>query len=413
MIDTNHISLPDAFLSPDILRFSAALEKAGFSMRFIGGCVRDFLVGIPIQDIDLATDATPDEMCRVFSAAKIPYKPTGIDHGTLTLLGKEHKKAYEITSLRTDVETDGRHATVAYTRDWEEDAKRRDLTINALSVDMAGQLYDYVGGRQDLANGHVRFIGNPADRIEEDYLRLLRFFRFYALFGRKEPDEETLHACMRYAPQLSCLSKERVGRETLKWLKAQHVLPSLELADRYSVLPYIFPDMGVGALFRTYYAYEQTKFVMPCALARLHLLLPADIDAKEISDKLRLSRREKKCLLLFNQAAYVTPENSTNFLLRRVGNFQKDCLSNFFFLALVLHKKIGIPKDWLDFLIKVERFKTELFPLSGHDLIQNNICKKGLETGRMLAFLKKAWLESETPLSADALLHMAKKNSCQ
>ena len=214
-------------VEPDTIRLVEALRAGGGAMRFVGGCVRDTIRGgaHDIEDIDVATPDPPDVVMRRLAAAGLRGLPTGIAHGTVTALSGARR--FEVTTLRRDVETDGRHARVAFTDDWREDAARRDFTMNAMSADPDGLVHDYFGGREDLAAGCVRFVGDPAARIAEDRLRLLRFWRFHARFGRGAPRAEERAACRAAAPGLSLLSGERVRDEMLKLLAAADPAPSV------------------------------------------------------------------------------------------------------------------------------------------------------------------------------------------
>ena len=201
-------------------RLLRALAADEGMTRYVGGAVRDDLLHLPVNDIDLATRLAPDEVIRRLEKAKIKAVPTGIDHGTITAVSDGHP--FEITTLRRDVSTDGRRATVAFTDDWREDAARRDFTINALSADTTtGEIFDYFDGLDDLRHRHIRFIGNPLQRIAEDHLRILRFFRFHARFGSGEPDAAALAACTERAKDLMALSRERIADELLKLLAVE------------------------------------------------------------------------------------------------------------------------------------------------------------------------------------------------
>src|ERR671918_1688541 len=205
----------------------AALEANGCPARFVGGCVRDGLLGLPDteREIDLATPELPEQVIRLLEAAGLPAIETGRAHGTVTTLADGRR--FEITTLRRDVACDGRHAEVAFTDDFRIDAARRDFTINAMSCDGEGRLFDYFGGRPDLSAGRVRFVGPAAQRIAEDFLRILRFFRFLAHYGRLPADAEALQACADAAPQIAKLSGERVQAEMRKLLAAKDPLPAL------------------------------------------------------------------------------------------------------------------------------------------------------------------------------------------
>ena len=202
------LSPPTWMLEPDTGRLFGALNEAGHTIRFVGGCIRDTIAGHPVSDIDLATDALPERVTEVLSAAKIQVVPTGINYGTVTALIGE--QAHEITTLRKDVTTNGRHAQVEFTDDWYEDAARRDFTFNALSADRDGRVYDYFNGLEDLNAGKVRFIGDALERVAEDYLRILRFFRFHAYFAKSGPDPESFSACRSAVTHVKALSGERV-----------------------------------------------------------------------------------------------------------------------------------------------------------------------------------------------------------
>ena len=205
----------------------AVLDRDGEEARVVGGAVRNALMGQPPGDIDIATTATPDEVMRRAHAAGLKPVPTGLDHGTVTVVAGG--VGIEVTTLRQDVETDGRRAMVAFGRDWEADARRRDFTINAFSADRTGHVYDPIGGFDDLARRRVRFIGDPVTRIREDYLRILRFFRFHAGYGAGPPDAAGLHACLAERAGLAKLSRERIRLELMKLFKAARAGPTLQV----------------------------------------------------------------------------------------------------------------------------------------------------------------------------------------
>jgi len=230
-----------------VRRVIAALVQDGATARFVGGCVRDNLVGLPVTDIDIAIDVDPETVTALLEAAKIKAVPTGIDHGTVTAVAAH--RPFEITTLRRDVETYGRHAAVAFTDDWSEDAARRDFTINAVYRDPDGALFDPMQGKADLASGHICFVGDARERIEEDRLRVLRFFRFYARYGAPPADREALAACAEAAGRLDVLSAERVQKELLKLLGAHDPIPALRLMEETGVMKAVLPEFrGLGVL---------------------------------------------------------------------------------------------------------------------------------------------------------------------
>ncbi|MEQ8355121.1 MAG: CCA tRNA nucleotidyltransferase [Kiloniellaceae bacterium] len=293
--------------APETRAVVAALCAAGAEIRFVGGCVRDALAGRPVKDVDLATPDTPETVTTLLRAAGIKAVPTGLDHGTVTAVAG--RRPFEITTLREDVETDGRHAKVAYTDDWQADAARRDLTFNAMSCSPDGRLYDPFGGRADLAAGRVRFVGNPRERIREDYLRLLRFFRFQAYFGRVPPDAETLAVAREEAPHLGGLSGERVRAELLRLLAAPDPLPVLDLMAGDDILGAVLPDLAGTAALRCLLALELEESEAP--LLRLGALLaPSAEVAEAAAGRLRFSNAEKADLVMLGDPQQVLGESA-------------------------------------------------------------------------------------------------------
>jgi poly(A) polymerase len=210
------------------------LDTDGEEARVVGGAVRNTLLGLPVTDIDVATTALPEVVIQRATAAGLHTVPTGIDHGTVTVIAGD--RPFEVTTLRQDVETDGRHATVRFGRDWKADAGRRDFTINAMTVTRAGEVIDFTGGLEDIEARRVRFIGDADTRIAEDYLRVLRFFRFHAAYGEGLPDADGLAACIRARAKLGQLSRERVRNELMKLLHARHAVPTLAVMSETGIL---------------------------------------------------------------------------------------------------------------------------------------------------------------------------------
>src|SRR4051794_1617993 len=258
----------------------AALAKAGIGARFVGGCVRDWVLERPISDIDIAVDKPPDTVTKALEAADIKVVPTGLKHGTVTAIVKS--RPFELTTLRRDVETDGRHAVVAFTDDWREDASRRDFTFNALYADRAGTIYDYFDGQTDLKAGRVRFIGDPEQRIAEDRLRVLRFFRFHARYGRPPFDGPSYQACARNAAALGGLSGERVRKELLRTLEAPAVPDALNAMREAGVLDHWLPEYAGSARLSALIGREDE----PDGLRRLAAILPAGAEAVAIGKRL-------------------------------------------------------------------------------------------------------------------------------
>jgi poly(A) polymerase len=289
------VTLPDAeWRKGSALK---AILKAMPEARFVGGCVRDTLAGQVAKDIDLATPLLPDVVIHRLEAAGIKAIPTGFSHGTITAVAKG--QTIEITTLRRDVSTDGRRATIAFTRDWREDAARRDFTINALYADpQTGEVFDWFGGTEDLANGIVRFIGAPLERIAEDHLRALRFFRFHARFGKGAPDSASLSACVGRANDLMALSRERIAQELLALLALTDPAPTIALMIKSGIFAPVLPEISDPNALPRLDQRERDQAIAPDAIRRLAALLPPDPKAVEdIAYRLKLSNAQRKRLV--------------------------------------------------------------------------------------------------------------------
>ena len=269
-----------------------ALAAGGVVARFVGGSVRDTLLGRPVSDIDLATPAAPEAVTALLQKARIKVVPTGIEHGTVTAVAKP--RHFEITTLRRDVEPQGRRAVVAFVDDWRVDAERRDFTMNALFLDRDGTIHDYVGGLADVETRRVRFVGDPATRIREDVLRLLRFYRFHAQLGHPPADEAARAACRALASLLPTLSAERVAAELLKLLAARDPLPALSLMTEDGVLPVVLPEAARCDRLAGMIAIEPETD----AVRRLAALVAVDAGgALALARRLRLSNEQRDRLL--------------------------------------------------------------------------------------------------------------------
>jgi poly(A) polymerase len=369
-----------------VIRILAALKKGGGTVRFVGGAVRDALAGREVGEIDFACDLPPPTTMDLLTAAGIKTAPTGLEHGTVTAIA-DHK-GYEITTLRHDVETYGRKAKVAFTDDWQQDAARRDFTINALYADEAGTLYDYFNGREDLALGRVRFIGAATDRIQEDVLRILRFFRFYAWFGKTEMDSEGLHACARLAHLLPQLSAERIWREIGKLLSAENPAPSWRLMITEKILSPFLPEAGnvvrlekLGVAERRYEAPIQ-------ALVRLAALLPPDEDvAERVAQKFKMANREREHLRLLTMLpARLRGKLDPIPFRRALYEYGADaCRAAALLLAADepgadLEDALAIAADW----------QKPVFPLQGEDLLALGL-KPGPRVGEILRKVEEWW----------------------
>lgn len=350
---------PDAapwLFTPNLQRLFAVFAAAGAEARVVGGAVRNSLLGVPVGDIDLAINRPPEEAEALLLHAGIKVVRTGFAHGTVTavLAGQ----GYEVTSLRRDVTTDGRRATVAYTDAWAEDAARRDFTVNALYAAAAGRLYDYHNGLEDIAHARIRFIGDPAARIAEDYLRILRFFRFFACYGRGDIDAAGLAACMAAAPQLASLSRERVTQEWRKLLLAPQPVPVLALMQAHGILGQVVPlTLALERLAALLALPErsETGFALRFAalLPRGEVLLEPVLVAA-----LRLSNAELQHVLALGQPALaVNSANLSAMLYRHGAPYARD--------RVLLQAAEGMEPAAL--LKRIAAWSAPRFPLSGQD----------------------------------------------
>ena len=390
---------------PHLQAVMAALDGEGRATRIVGGAVRDALLGRPVADADLATIFQPGEVVARAAAAGLKTAPTGIEHGTVTVIARG--RPFEVTTLRSDVETDGRRAIVRYTSDWAEDAARRDFTMNALYCDLAGEVLDPVGGLADIRAGRVRFIGNAADRIREDYLRILRFFRFFARYGRGRPDAEALKACARLKAGVSTLSAERVWAELKRLLSAPDPGRALLWMRTTEVLRKALPESwGIDAIPRLVAA-EAAEEWAPDALFRLEAILPphrARIDA--LAERLRLSRAEAARLRAWADAPEIDPaisEGDLSKLLYRAG--ESGILNR---LRHALARELDAGNT--DTAARIRRlltfagsWKRPVFPIGGKDLVKAGM-QPGPDVGTRLKALEDRWVESGFKLAREELL---------
>ena len=387
-----------AFLArPALVRLLDCLDGAGEETRVVGGAVRDLLMGEQVGDIDLATTALPEETMRRGRAAGFKVVPTGLDHGTVTLVVEG--TPFEITTLREDVETDGRRATVAFGRDFAADARRRDFTVNALSLDRTGVVHDYCGGLADLAARRIRFIGDAATRIREDYLRILRFFRFHARYGVGAPDPEGLAACIAGRAGLSGLSRERVRAELMKLLVAPGAAPALRAMAGAGLL---MPMIGRVPYLSRFEAVAEGggEGVFP-AFRLAALAVGVREDALRLREELRLSndefdRIERIALALEGLSGRSAP--ATLAQLRHLAHrIRQDAVA----AGLVLLTGRDAEAVERTQAMIAELARTPPFLPSGRDVIARGVAA-GPAIGRILEATRHAWVEAGAPDEAQA-----------
>ena len=355
------------------------------AMRLVGGVVRDLLAQRPIADIDLATPEPPEQVMQSLRAHGVHVVATGLQHGTVTAV--LDGAPYEITTLRRDEKTDGRHAVVRWTQDWREDATRRDFTINAMSCDQAGVVYDYFSGQADLAAGRVRFVGEPARRIEEDALRILRFFRFYGRYGRGEPDPQALQAITHGVALLDGLSVERVWMELQRILAGPDVAAIVHLMEQTGVLARILPE-----------GYSSARCIRLVASGApdnaLLRLAGLSMDAPAVARRLKLSRAQGSLLAAFAQPAPLPDVNMGDDALRRlVADEALDVLVG----RIWLHQA-AVPRTqaqnvaFAQLRRRLLEVEVPVFPLAGRDVVAI-AGQAGPEIGRIMGLARQWWLD--------------------
>jgi tRNA nucleotidyltransferase/poly(A) polymerase len=389
-------------------RLLDALDCDGEQAQVVGGAVRNALIGEPVGDIDLATTALPQEVIRRAEAAGFKAVPTGVEHGTVTIV--VDGRPFEVTTLREDVETFGRHARVSFGRDWRRDAERRDFTMNALYAARDGTIHDHVGGLADLAARRVRFIGDPARRIAEDYLRILRFFRFHAAYGTGgPPDADGLAACIAAREGLATLSRERVRMETLKLLVAPHVVPALASMTEAGLLVSVLAGVPLLASLSNLMKLEIALALTPDAVRRLAALAVSVVeDAERLRDRLRLANAEHERIASMADAWWritaAMTEDAARALLYRLGP-QRYLDRVLIAWSRSFDEGIGNPA-WRDLASLPERWSAPAFPLKAADLMARGV-ERGPALGAALRAAEEAWIAQGFPSDAAALARIA------
>ncbi|HRD46089.1 MAG TPA: CCA tRNA nucleotidyltransferase [Caulobacter sp.] len=372
-----------------------ALEARGFAgcARFVGGCVRNALLRQPIDDIDIATTLTPDQVTEALEAAGIKVVPTGVDHGTVTAVVAG--KSFEITTLRKDVSTDGRRAVVAFTQDWSEDAVRRDFRLNALYADATGRIFDPTGqGVADALAGRIVFVGDPMTRIREDYLRILRFFRFQAWYGKGEPDAAALAACKALKGMLSGRAAERTQKELLKLLAADDPRASLRLMAATGILGAVMPQVKALTRFERLVEIETEQLFENDPELRLAAMIPDDPKvAQDVAERLRLSNALKDRLIAAaGREPRVVSWMSPRETRRAVYAIGVRAFVDRVKLAWAASDRDAAAPQWRALIPLAESWTAPPFPLTGEEVIAAGV-PKGPMVGQVLKEVEAWWID--------------------
>jgi poly(A) polymerase len=371
----------------------AVMAALGGEARFVGGVVRNALLRQPVSDIDIATPLTPDEVTKRLQAAKLNAVPTGIEHGTVTAI--TNGKHFEVTTLRRDVATDGRRAVVAFTADWKEDAARRDFTMNALYAAADGEIFDYFAGLADLEAGRVRFVGDATIRIREDYLRILRLFRFHAWYGRGEIDKDALHAAAAEKAGIGQLSGERISKEMLRLLEAENPVPVLRLMASSGILGEILPGNLLIPRLERLAQIDANNFFTPDPILRLASLLPDATSANAVADRFKLSNADRTRLedVLGGKdriVSYLSIKEVRKLLYRLGPKAFKDRAT----LRWAEDPKDSNAVQWRALLAVADAWDRPEFPLTGREVMNAGV-PEGPLVGRILAEVEDWWIDSD------------------
>ncbi len=401
MFKDQYLNIDNLISTPNVLKLFRVVEAHGGVLRFVGGAVRDAIAGIKGFDLDLATDLSPDELVEACEENGLRTIPIGIKFGTVGVL--IDNQVLEVTSLRKDVKTDGRHAEVVFTSDWNEDASRRDLTINAVYADEKGNVFDYYNGVDDLEKGIVRFIGSANQRIKEDYLRILRFFRFYSIFGKAPIDRKALEACKENRDGLKQLSMERIRDELFKLFLTPKVVETLQIMYDNEILSYVFPD--------THYLEEldflvntiDVKDLPNAPLRRLFILYnPNTALAENLAARLRMSNKQREDFVSWAKHHPFFEELLEEKSLRRLTYLHGNdfCRDKLILLSALNHRVLP---DLKQRLAHIAQISIPEFSVKGRDVIAAGI-KDNRKIGEVLNELEQIWIDSDFSLSHGELL---------
>lgn len=400
MIRDKYLNINKITTDKSILKIFDIVHRHGGSIRFVGGAVRDAIAGKTGFDLNLSTDLSPDELAEACEDAKVKTVPIGLKYGTLGVV--INNTLLEIASLRKDVKTDGRHATVEFTDDWKADASRRDLTINAVYADEQGNVFDYYNGISDLEKGIVRFIGNPDQRIKEDYLRILRFFRFHSLFAKTPVDERALKACIDNRDGLKGISIERIRDELIKIILTPNAAEVMGIMLNNGILLNWLGKSDYLGNLEFLIRMETSCEVAPDPMRRLFVLyFPDKVLAENIAVRMHMTKRQKETMIKW-AASDIGLENILEEKLRRkvIYRYGKDfCIDK---LLIDAAKTQFVPDNLIGLINEIKETAVPVFPVSGRDILQKGI--DGGQIGQFLDKLEERWIAGDFSLSKEELL---------
>lgn len=408
MIRDSYIDINKLVKDKSIFKLFRAVENHGGTLRFVGGAVRDVIAKLPEHefDLDLATDLSPEEVVEACEEKNLKTVPIGLKFGTVgVIIGK---KTLEVTSLRRDVRTDGRHAEVVFTSDWEADASRRDLTINAVYADEKGNVFDYYNGIDDIENGRVRFIGNALQRIREDYLRVLRFFRFYSSFGKGEIDSKALQACRECREELQQLAIERIRDEMGKLVVTPKAVETLKIMFDNGILEYIMPTAEHLDCLAFLIELVQKHNIEPDPMRRLFVMYNPDKKlAENLSARLKFSKKQREMFVRWAVRNPSVQEFADAKGLRKLLYvYGREFCFNKLLLICALNKQE--PENFDEIIKNIDEWEIPEFFIKGKQVLKMGI-KDNRKIGEILGKLEEMWVESDFELSEKELLDLARE----
>ena len=385
------------------------LNKKKDTTRFVGGCVRDSLIGVETKDIDIATKLEPNDVVNILTSASIKVIPTGIDHGTVSVFSKNFN--FEITTLRSDISTDGRHAEVMFSESWEKDSLRRDFTINSIYLKQNGDIYDPHNGIQHLKERKIIFIGDPNERLNEDYLRILRFFRFNTFYGNDnlKLSNNSIKACAKNKNKLKKLSSERIHNEFFKILNSANPYFVINVMKKIGILDILFEKKVETKFFKKLLSIEKKNSITTDQILRFVSLVP-NIKKNHLSNfkMFNFSKKDKqKLLLLTNQEFKIHNKLKKNEIERILYSIDKQSLVSLVVLSWALSANKTINKDWMSILSQISKINVPTFPLKALDLLNFGL-KEGPIIGEIFKEIEQEWIDSSFELNKEELLLKSK-----
>ena len=409
MMRPEFLDMSEILYDKHIVWLFRAVEDHGGSLRFVGGTVRDAIAHVSGFGLDLATDLSPDELVEACVDSGLKTVPIGLKLDTIGVI--LNNRILEVSSLRKNITTENGKEVVTFSDDWNVDASRRDLTINAVYADLRGNVFDYYNGIDDLEKGVVRFIGSAENKIKEDYLRILRFFRFYAIFGKGKPDKEALSACIKLKDGLRTIAIERVRDEFFKILTAKNAYNSLKLIFDNDILGFFLPKPKSVSAFKNLAEIIDQAKIEPNFLRRLFVLYqPNAAKAENIANVLRLTKKQKTTFVNWakievNQNNIMTPKMRLKFIYRYGKDF---CMDKILLTCAIDNFK---PNKLSDVLEEIKNAVVPIFPIKGGDIINKNFAQNGQNIGKTLEFLERRWIDSDFSLTRNELLQIAENCS--